>query len=77
MKNRFGLEVYFLWEIKRDGAVKDAPTFCCLGDVVNLEKMQGTKEDDVSMGPVEFSCSGAIPGWSLGPSGVKCLKILC
>ena len=42
-----------------DGAVKEAPTFCCLGDTVNLGKIQGAKEDDVSVGPAEFNCNGA------------------
>lgn len=52
-------EIYFLWEKKKEGGVKAAPTFCCLGETADLEETQGAHEDeDVGMGPVEFSCSG-------------------
>lgn len=45
--------------ITREGGVKDASTFCCLGDSLNLEEIQGAKEDDdVSMRPLEFNFSG-------------------
>ena len=65
-KNRLGLETYFPWEITREGGVKAAPTFCCLGDILNLEEIQGAKEDDdVSMGPVGFPCSQHLVGGSI------------
>lgn len=52
-------EIYFLWEKKKEGGVKAAPTFCCPGETADLEETQGAHEDeDVGMGPVEFSCSG-------------------
>lgn len=57
--NWLGLEIYFLWGIKREGRVKAAPMFCCLGETVNLEETQGAnKDEDDSMGPVEFNCNG-------------------
>lgn len=32
------------------------PWFCCLGDIVNLEKIQGAREDDnVSMGQLSLT----------------------
>lgn len=46
VKNGLGLEIHFLWEIKKDGEVKNAPMFCCLGDIANTEKLQGVKDDD-------------------------------
>lgn len=61
-----GVEIYFPWEMKRDGALKDAVMFCCLGEAVKPEQVQGAKGDDGSRGPVECNQSGADTWMELG-----------
>ena len=72
-----GFRDFFSMGDLEDGAVNEAPTFCCLGDTVNLGKIQGAKKMMSVWDQRSLTVMEPIPGWSSGASRVKCLKILC